>query len=584
MKATRNLLAVIILALTATIMLGCGQVKDDSVVATVNDLPITVGYMQAKWAKMAENDAALFPDSLSLEEIQDKVLDTLIKKELIVSKAHEEGYISDEVYVNAYNSHLDYRLIELLKNQEIVDKLPEFSEEEIQDHYQYIGKIASARHIEVDGEQEAADIRAKIEAGEMSFHDAILEYSTNQDRFSGGKMQQVSFGVSVVSVENALFHMEEGQMSQPVKVPNGWALLYLDEMTVQEAPPFEQVRDQIVKRLEVRALRSIGDAHGSDVLKKYGFKFHWDVAAEIIDLMPDDLVPSQLNDPPVFEKPILKFSDEQKQMVLYEIEGEKHTLAEFSDEYDELSIYERPNKGSRSKGIYNKVRRQMINYVMPLEARSRGMENDPDLVVAMKEYEEQNCIGSVKRMLVDAPMEFGDEQVQAFYEEHPLLYTRKYAVICKQLVTNTEDDIREAYRRLEAGAEFDSVGADFAITWPQSWTTEWFTPDSLTSPDHEVFRQVLRLENVNDYTPPFEYQGYWAVYQMVQESDPVLLPLEDVYQRARSEAFESASSARLESLLIQWRDEAEVVIHEKVLRKVQKGEAPNPNRDKYKSL
>ncbi len=584
MKATRNLLAVIILALTATIMLGCGQVKDDSVVATVNDLPITVGYMKAKWAKMAENDAALFPDSLSLEEIQDKVLDTLIKKELIVSKAYEEGYITDEAYLKAYNSHLDYRLIELLKNKEIVDKIPEFSEEDLLEHYQYIGKIASARHIEVDGEEEAVAIRARIEAGELSFHDAILEYSTNQDRFAGGKMQAVTFGVSVESVEQALFHMEEGQMSEPVKVPNGWALLLLDEMTIQEAPPYEQVKDQVLKRLEVRALRSIGDAHGSGVLKRYGFKFDWDVAAEIIDLMPDDLTPSQLNDPPVLEKPILKFSDEQKKMVLYEIEGEKHTLAEFSDDYDELSVYERPNKASRVKGVYNKVRRQMINRVMPLEARKQGLDSDPDLIVAMKEYEEQNCIGSVKRMLVDAPMEFGDEQVRAFYEEHPLLYTRKYAVICKQLVTNTEDDIREAYSRLQAGAEFDSVGADLSITWPQSWTTEWFTPDSLTSPDHEVFRQVLRLENVNDYSPPFEFQGYWAIYQMVQESEPVLLPLEEVYQRARSEAFESASSDRLEELLIQWREEADVVINEKVLRKTQKGEAPNPNRDKYKTL
>ncbi len=583
MKATRNLLAVIVLALTATIMIGCGQVTDDSVVATVNDLPITVGYMQAKWAKLAENDVGLLPDSLSLEEMQDKVLDTLIKKELIVSKAHEEGYITDENYLKAYDSHMDYRLIELLKNQEIVDKLPEFSEEDLLEHYQYIGKIASARHIEVDSEEEAMEIRAKIESGEISFHDAILDYSTNRDRLSGGKMQ-VSFGVSVESVENALFHMEEGQMSQPVKVPNGWALLYLDEMTAQEAPPYEQVKDQVLRRLEVRALRSIGDAHGSDVLKKYGFKFHWDVATEIIDLMPDDLLSSQLNDPPVLEKPILKFSDEQKKMVLYEIEGNKHTLAEFSDEYDELSVYERPNKGSRAKGVYNKIRRQMINYVMPREAKSRGLENDPDLIMAMKEYEEQNCIGSVKRMLVDAPMEFGDEQVQAFYEEHPLLYTRKYAVICKQLVTNTEDDIREAYSRLEAGAEFDSVGADLSITWPQSWATGWFTPDSLTSPDDEVFRQVLRLDNVNDYTPPFTYQGYWAVYQMIEESAPVLLPLEEVYQRARSEAFEAASSDRLEVLLVQWREEADVVIDEKVLRKTRKGEVPNPNRDKYKSL
>ncbi len=584
MKATRSSLAVLVTALIAISLFGCSQVNDDSVVATVNGQSITLGYMQAKWAKMEFNDPTLFPDSLNFEEIQDKVLDTLIKKELIVSKAFEEGYVNDENYLRAKESHLNYRLIELLKNIEIVDKIPEFSEEDLQEHYKYVGRIAQARHIEVDTEEEAREVHAKIQSGDYSFHDAVLDFSTNRDRLSGGKMNQVAFGTSVPAIEQTLFDMEEGTMSEPVKVPNGWALLYLDELTIQDAPPFEQVKEQILKRLETRSLRGIGDTHGSNVLKKFGFEFNYDAAALIVERMPDDLTPSQLQNPPTYEKPILKFSDEEREMVLYEIEGEKHTLAEFSDDYDAMSPYERPNKASRAKGVYNKVRRDMINYVMPIEAKSRGLEKDPDLVVAMKEFEEQNCIGSVKRMLVDAPMNFTDDDVKRFYEENPLLYTRKYAMICKQLVTNTEEDIRSAYSRLQDGEPIDSVGAALSVTWPQSWQTDWFTPDSLASPEHEVFRQVLRLGGPGEYTPPFEYQGYWAIYQMVEESDPILLPFDDVYTRARSEAYESMSSARLETLLIQWRDEADVVIHESVLRKTQKGEDPNPLRDKYKTL
>jgi len=583
MVAKRGMFAILVPALAALglTLAGCGRVTDDSVVATVNGTPIKVGYLEAKWAKMVANDPTLFPDSLKLEEVQDKVLETLIKKELLVDKARKEGYVDDETYQKAYKSQLNYRLIELLKNKEIVDKIPKFTDEQIHDQYKYLGHQADARHIEVDTEEEAEDIYGKIKAGEMSFNDAVLEYSTNQDRTSGGKMPKIAFGTSVESVENAIFHMKEGEISEPIKVPNGYAILILDKMTVQDPPPYEQVKDQVKKRLEVRAMRSIGDAHGQKVLKKYGFKFHWDVAAEIVPLMPDDMTPSQLKNPPKFEKPILKFTDEQKAKVLYEIEGEKHTLGDFSDTYDEMSIYERPTKASHINGIFNKIKHDMINRVMPKEARSQNLEKDPDLIVKMKEFEEQNCIGAVKRMLVDAPLKLSDEDNRTFYEEHPLLYTRKYAMICKQLITNTEDDIRKAYSRVENGESFDSVGADLSLTWPKKWQTDWFTPDSIVYPDNEVFRQVLHLKKEGEYTPPFTYQGYWAVFQMVKQSDPVLLPYDEVKDRVRKEAFESASSARLESLLTVWKGDAEVVINEKVLRKTHKGEAPNPLREKY---
>jgi len=382
-------------------------------------------------------------------------------------------------------------------------------------------------------------------------------------------------------VEDALFNMEVGQVSEPVKVPNGWSLFVLDDAVKTPTPPLDQVRDQVKKRLEVRSLRSIGDAHGEKVLKDHGFKFHWDAAAEIVPLMPDDLTPGQMQDPPKLEKPVLKFTDEQKAKVLYEIDGEKHTLGDFSDEYDALSVYMRPQKTARAGGIYNMVRRNMINRVIPIEAREMGLENDPEFIMAMKEYEEQNAIGAVKSMLVDKPLQLGDADYQRFYEENPLLYTRKYAMICKQLVTNTEEDIRAAWGRLQAGEPFDSVGADLSITWPKSWQTSYFTPDSISNPENEVFRQVLRLKKPGDYTPVFKYQNFWAIYQMVEDAPPTLLPFEEVKDRVRREAHEAASSERLESLLTEWRDEAEVVINEGVLRKTHKAEATNPLREQY---
>jgi len=583
MKATRNLLAVLVPALivASAALVGCGQVNDDSIVATVDGKPITVGYMEAKWAKMVDNDPTIFPDSLSLEEVQDRVIDTLVKKELLVNKAYAEKYIDDEVYQKSYKENRQQKLMELLKNKYIVDKIPEYTEEDFKEHYKYLGQQADSRHIEVDTEEEARRIYEEIQSGELSFHDAVLKYTTHPDRDSGGKMPTIAFGTSIESVENALFNMKIGEVSEPVKIPNGWSLYVLDDIKTVESPPYEQMREQIKKRLETRSLRTIGEAFGQEILDRYGFEFHWDVALEVIPLLPDDMTPSQLQNPPIHEKPILKLSDEQKEMVLWEIEGEKYTLADWSDIYDALSIYERPTKAARARGIYYKVRRDMTNRVLPREAENLGLDEDPEFLVTMKEYEEQNCIGAVRRMLVDKPINITEQDARKFYEENPLLYTRRFAVICKQLVTNTEEEIQEAWTRVQAGEPFDSIGADLSITWPKSWMTSYFTPDSIANPENEVYRQVLRLEEVGDITPPFPYQSYWAIYQMVENSPPTLLPYEEVSARANREAFQSASAARLESLLVVWRNEAVVEIDEDVLRKTQKGEAANPLRQLY---
>ena len=581
MKPLRRMLPALLLVVLSFAFLaaGCGS-KGSDVVATVNGEPITLEYLESKWVHMFENDPSLFPDSLSLEEKQDKALDTILKKELIVQKAKAIGVLDDEGYQLNYDGQYKYRIIELLRNKEIVDKIPEFTEEQLRDHYQFLGREVEARHLDIDSEEEANDVIGRIRSGDLSFHEAVQEFSTNPDRESGGVLRIV-FGSNIEAIETTLFAMEEGEIADPIRTPYGWSIFILDKTKMTEPEPFENVKPGISKRLKTRSLRTIGYEHGNKVLDKFGFKFNWDASSRILALMPDDMMQSQIQNPPKYEKPILKFSDEDKEMVLWELDDEKHTLGEYSDVYDNLSIYARPQKAMRAQGIYNAIRRDAISRLMPREAEDQKLDEDPEFVVSMKEFEEQQCISAVKRTLIDAKIVITDEDTKVWYEEHPLAYTRMEAIRCKQLVTREEEEILEAETRLAAGESFDDVGRDLSIAFDRAWETDYFTPDSLANPENEVFRQILRLKEIGDVTPVFRYQNFWAMYMLTDILPPSLLPFDEVKGKAGEHLFEYNSMALLDSLLTLWRGESEVIIHEKVLRNARMGELTNPNRQEF---
>ncbi|MDP6418547.1 MAG: hypothetical protein QGG80_03645 [Candidatus Krumholzibacteria bacterium] len=572
-----------LLALSLFALLSACDAGPDSLVAEVGDSQITKSYFEAKWAKMYANNSALFPDSLSLEEQQDLVVDALINKELMVLQARLENIKDKTAYDLAYDGQKNYRLIELLKNQEIVDKIPDFTEEDLLKQFEMLGHSADVRHIDLNTEAEALEVHKKLQSGELDFNEAVSRYSIADDVGAGGRMT-IGFGASVEPVEEALFLRDAGFLSGPVAVYGKWSIFLVDRpIYVEPSQTFEQVKAQIRKRLETRALRTNGRVHGDYVLDKFGFHFNEEAALRVLPLMPDDITPSQARSRefPNYEKPILKFSEEELSMLLYKLEGESFTLADFSDEFDGLSPYSRPQKAGGMASFKDYIRRKAINQLMPKEAVDKGLDKHPDYVVAMKEFDEQYFMNSVKSLIVDSEIEMSDAHILQWYEDHLKAYTRKSAVKCKQLVTREEGPILEAKDRLDGGEEFDLVARDLAVNFNRGYVSGFFSPDTLMDPSNDLYRNVARLQEIGEKTPIFQYQGYWAIFQLLETSPPVLLPFEDVKGEVRKNLFEHLSMQRLDSLLASWRGNTVVKIHEKVLRKTQRGEAPNPLRDVY---
>jgi peptidyl-prolyl cis-trans isomerase D len=99
-------------------------------------------------------------------------------------------------------------------------------------------------------------IRERIVAGE-SFADLAREFSEDPGSASdGGSLGEVERGIMVQPFEAALFSMEAGQLSQPVKTSFGWHLIRLDSVSGGETRSFDSVKPELEDEIRTELAES----------------------------------------------------------------------------------------------------------------------------------------------------------------------------------------------------------------------------------------------------------------------------------------------------------------------------------------
>ncbi len=107
----------------------------------------------------------------------------------------------------------------------------------------------SASHILVADEAKANEIKAAIEAGEISFEDAAREYSSCPSSQNGGSLGEFGRGQMVPEFDKACFEMEIGELRGPVQTQFGYHLIRLDGKKAAEPLHFGDVREAITRQL-----------------------------------------------------------------------------------------------------------------------------------------------------------------------------------------------------------------------------------------------------------------------------------------------------------------------------------------------
>ena len=187
-----------------------------------------------------------------LEAVKNLTVDFLIEMKVVAQKARTEKIDQTDEFKSrmAYVQQrvlMQHLLLREAKGATNDAALKKFYDEQI-------GQVkpveeVRARHILVEGEEDAKKAVARLKGGE-DFAKVAKEIS--KDPGSGAEGGDLGFFTKdrmVPEFAEAAFALKPGELSAPVKSQFGWHIIKLEERRMKPVPAFEQVKDRIAQAL-----------------------------------------------------------------------------------------------------------------------------------------------------------------------------------------------------------------------------------------------------------------------------------------------------------------------------------------------
>jgi foldase protein PrsA len=141
-----------------------------------------------------------------------------------------------------------------LKTQILIEKAvgATITDKEIETYYkeEYKPEI-QARHILVEDEETAKEVKSKLDAGEK-FEDLAKEYSKDGSAEQGGDLGWFGPGKMVPEFEEAAYALEKGAISDPVQSQYGYHIIQVTDKKEKES--LEAVKEELKKQLATSKL------------------------------------------------------------------------------------------------------------------------------------------------------------------------------------------------------------------------------------------------------------------------------------------------------------------------------------------
>lgn len=255
-KNTRNLFITTFSVLFFAIMLFCiafslqviaqeENNNSDEKLAVINGEIITLENFEQFWNLIPEN----YKTQLNKEDI----LDQLITQTLLIQKADELNLREDPEISFQIKNAVEQILIQSLLQKEIIEKIAITDEdikayyEENKDNYWQEEEI-HALNILVEDQVQAEDIVNQLNEG-TDFATLAKEFSISSSAPEGGDIGFVTKGTLKTEIEEQLFILDPGEVSEIIPTENGFHIFKVLEKNPSAYLEFDEVKNEIESQL-----------------------------------------------------------------------------------------------------------------------------------------------------------------------------------------------------------------------------------------------------------------------------------------------------------------------------------------------
>lgn len=262
-KRKLGLFALVMVVGLAAVGCSSDSTSDDEIVAKIGDMKVTKSEF---YDELVNQNGAQVLDVL----IADKIMQSEVQKQNIVISDEQievdfeemkDFYGSDEALqteLDKYGLTVEDVKKNIKSNLEIellLEPYIEITDEEMAEYFETnkekFGQEeqVKASHILVETEEEALEVKAKIDAGE-DFAELAKEHSTDTaNSEQGGNLGYFPEGKMVKEFSDVAFSLGIDEISDPVKTNHGYHIIKVEDRLEEKLPVFEENIDEIKNQL-----------------------------------------------------------------------------------------------------------------------------------------------------------------------------------------------------------------------------------------------------------------------------------------------------------------------------------------------
>ncbi len=227
--------------------------KNNKVLARVDNNEITMQDYNAFMSSIPVQIKSQIIKGRSEDKIIKEILDELIYKELLYIDAKEKEYDKEEAFQEIFKQSessllTTYALGKLLEDVSPTDREVETYYNANAEKYDDEEKV-EASHILVADEETANEVIRKLDEGEK-FENLAMEYSECPSKNNGGNLGVFGHGDMVKPFEDAVFSMNEREISKPVITDFGYHIIKLNKKFPAKKYTLSEVKSKVYEDLK----------------------------------------------------------------------------------------------------------------------------------------------------------------------------------------------------------------------------------------------------------------------------------------------------------------------------------------------
>jgi len=326
---------------------------------------------------------------------------------------------------------------------------------------------------------------------------------------------------------NAIYSLEEGEMSKPIETPAGWYIVRVEKKDTDDTHIENEFRRRVSEYRE-NLMKLSPEVRNAQFLQNLIDEYNVDVDAELFDTLAVEVereLHSVYGDELHLYEEILFVRDEvdgilgrleqYKENLFLAMSDTQITVEEFvHDMYSRKFRLDDVVDMPLPRRIRNFINDQILDYAITRKAMDLNLHKDEDVHNELDRWRDHFLAESYKRKIVQ-DVTVDEHDLYNYYEDNRDEFNNPFMVNIREILVRTRNEAMDILRRLEEGESFEKLARRYSIrNWAARQGGEFgYFPSTKYG---EIGRISAMLEPGQRFGPILIDEGY-TIFELIDK-------------------------------------------------------------------